>query len=204
MLQQYITENHRTGTVKACPQPTTKAAGSADAGLSRLVVFAGEYLILRLEVDVSSPHVLTTRRLRVTAVNGCEPGETNGPVCARPAPTPASTSRPQHDDHLRHLHTTARRGAAQDHHRPRPRHRPPQAQVHRHGPDNPEMEPIERSAWTEPPLRGTQQTLSPPLGLSAQPTDSALTCAANHPGGCVSAPQQPHRNADEAFAAVRC
>ena len=150
--QQYNTASHRTGTVKACPPPTTKKAGDADAGLSRLIVFAGEHLILRVEVDVTSPHVLTTRRLRVVAVNGCDSNPA-GADCAEPGThfepldiiISFNPSTPQpvevqlktlvdadHGTELRKLKFVIS------------------------DPYNPEMDPIERSAWVEPPLRGTQ------------------------------------------------
>ena len=157
---EHTGSGHRSRVTLACPPPTTKALGDVAAGGSRLIVAAGLQLILNVEVDVASTHVDKTRTLRVEAVTGCASPAL--PV-AGTVPTPegcaiagthfvlldrvitftASTAQPHSvelDTHVTLDHgLDARR-----------------VEFRITDDEHPHMPAVVRSAWIEPPLRGTQ------------------------------------------------
>ena len=157
---EHVGSGHRRRITLACPPPTTKELGDIDAGGSRLIVFAGGQLILNVEADVASTHVDKTRNLRVQAVTGC-PSPASPVAGTVPTPTgcaiagthfvlldrvirlTASTTQPYSVE----LDTLVTLDHGSDARRVVFRITDVE---HTHVPA------VLRSAWVQPPLRGTQ------------------------------------------------
>ena len=158
---EHTDSGHRRHTTPAaCPPPTTAALGDVAAGGSRLIVFAGGQLILNIEVDVASVHVDKTRSLRVRAVTGCA---SPAPLAAGIVPTPtgcaiagthfvvldrvirftSSTTQPYNVE----LDTLVTLDHGSDARR---------VEFRITDDEHPHMPAVLRSAWVQPPLRGTQ------------------------------------------------